>query len=214
MQSTIPVFDIEGGHLDDVAVPEQWFETEKGSQALHDYVVAYLANQRAGTGSAKTRAECRGGGAKPYRQKGTGRARAGSVRSPLWRGGGVTFPPKPRSFRKKLNKKVKSLALKRAFGERLRDEAVCAVQELSLDQPKTRFITRLLANIGLSENVLMVVPEMDHNLKLSVRNIPNVHLVDASQVNAYTLLRAEYVLFTRPALDVFGERATVSSAKD
>lgn len=214
MQNTIPVFDQEGVHRDDVSVPEEWLETRKGDQAVHDYVVAYQANQRAGTGSAKTRAECRGGGAKPYRQKGTGRARAGSVRSPLWSGGGVIFPPKPRSFNKKLNKKVKRLALKRAFSERVVDDSVRAVQDLDMDEPKTRFVARLLDKVGLTKNVLLVVPEQQENLKLSVRNIPEAELVTFDKVNAYHLVKFDYVLFAQSALDKFGERLAVSTAKE
>ena len=132
------VLNMQAAGAGEYTLEDNLLELEKGTQAVHDTVIAFLAGERAGTASTKTRSEVRGGGAKPYRQKGTGRARAGTKSSPIWTGGGVTFGPKPRDYDKKINKKVKKLALKRAFSELVKAEAVTVLDELALPDHKTK----------------------------------------------------------------------------
>jgi len=201
--TTLTIRTADGGEAGMVELRAEWLELDKGKQAVHDAVVAHLAARRSGTASTKTRAAVRGGGAKPYRQKGTGRARAGSIRSPLWRGGGVIFGPHPRSYAKKLNKKVRRLALKRAFSERVDAGDVLVVDEFALDVPKTRAVVDLLRKVDAGEHVLIVVEQLTDNLKLATRNLPNVFAVDAAAVHTYLLLGFRKILFTKAGLDVF-----------
>ncbi|MCF7854893.1 MAG: 50S ribosomal protein L4 [Candidatus Pacebacteria bacterium] len=183
-----------------------WIELEKGTQAVHDEVVAFLAMRRAGTASTKTRSEVRGGGAKPYRQKGTGRARAGSIRSPLWSGGGVIFGPKPRSYAKKVNKKVRQLALKRAFSERVAEGAVMVVDEITVAQPKTKAVRELLQSLKAGTDVLVIPAEVSETLLLASRNMPSVEVMEPTAVNTYWMLLFKKVVFTRAGLEAFVKR--------
>lgn len=206
MEAQLNIRGADGSSQGDFPLPEQWLEPEKGAQAVHDVVTAYLAGRRAGTASTKLRGEVRGGGAKPWRQKGTGRARAGTIRSPLWRGGGITFGPKPRSFAKRVNQKVRHLALRRAFTERVNEAAVTVLDRLALDDHKSRSVRALLRRLELGESVLIVVQEYDDNLRRATGNFPEVALVKAATANVYQLLRYRRLLFTREALATFGQR--------
>src|SRR5215468_7645418 len=170
----ITVKDSKGNTQGELEVKFPLIETGKGTQAVHDTVVAYQAAQRMGTASTKTMGEVAGSGKKPWRQKGTGRARAGSFASPLWRGGGVTFGPKPRDFSKKVSRKTRQLALRKALSERLKAGDVVVVEDLKLDSPKTKDFIGLLSALELTGTALIVAQSTDKNLRLASRNIPTV----------------------------------------
>lgn len=169
---------------------------------LHRAVVRQLANSRQGTVSTKTRAEVRGGGRKPWRQKGTGRARAGSSRSPLWRGGGVIFGPKPRDYSVKMNKKERRLALRTAFQGRLDDMTVVKEFADQLTRPKTKDMIQAITRWGVDveSKILMIVADRDENLFLSVRNVPTLKLITATNLNVFDLLNADSIIATEGAL--------------
>lgn len=211
MSDKIQVIDMQGASSGDVEI--SWLEREKGSQAVHDAVVAFLAGQRAGTACTKTRSEVSGTGKKPYKQKGTGRARAGSARSPIWRGGGITFGPKPRNYAKGINKKVKRLALRRAFTERFDAEEVIVVDDINFDAVKTKDAAAFLDRIGAGQRCLVVVFDEENfeNLEkvdLSFGNLPQVDLVGSTSVNTYEMLLGKKVVITKKALEAIGERVT------
>jgi large subunit ribosomal protein L4 len=169
---------------------------------LHRAVVRQMANSRQGTVSTKTRAEVRGGGRKPWRQKGTGRARAGSSRSPLWRGGGVIFGPKPRDYSVKMNKKERRLALRTAFQGRLDDMTVVKEFADQLTRPKTKEMIQAITRWGVDveSKILMIVADRDENLFLSVRNVPTLKLITATNLNVFDLLNADSIIATEGAL--------------
>ena len=156
-----------------IDIPESVFGKDFNESLIHQVVVSYLAGARQGSAKQKNRSEVRGGGKKPYRQKGTGRARAGTIRSPLWRGGGVTFASRPRDFSKKVNKKMYRAAIRSIFSELLRQDRLVAIEKPVLEKPKTKEIAKLLKEFSLSK-VLIITDELDINLYLSARNIPNV----------------------------------------
>lgn len=167
---------------------------------LHDAVVNYLANQRQGNHATKTKGFVSGGGKKPWRQKHTGRARAGSIRSPLWRGGGTIFGPQPRDYSFKLPKKVKRLALLAAFHEKLSSGEVVVIDALSVEKPKTKEMISILKGLGLdNKSVLIVLPEKDDNIVLSARNIPGVRVTRTTELNAYEVLANNMLLMTKEA---------------
>jgi large subunit ribosomal protein L4 len=157
-----------------------------------------MAGSRQGTSKQKTRSEDRGGGKKPYRQKGTGRARAGTIRSPLWRGGGVTFAATPRDYSKKINKKMYRAAIRSIFSELLRQGRLVAIEQPVLEKPKTKEIANLLKEFSLSK-VLIITEELDVNLYLSARNIPNVDIITVREINPVNLLKAQKVAVTADA---------------
>ena len=162
MSNTLDILDCKGARVGEYVIPEGVIELEKGEQAVHDAVVAYLAGLRAGTACTKTRGEVSGGGAKPFRQKGTGRARSGSSRSPVWVGGGTIFGPRPRSFAKKVNKKVLQLALKRALSERIVEGDVVVVDAVALPDHKTKNVVAILKNLNLADStVMMSLPSLE-----------------------------------------------------
>jgi large subunit ribosomal protein L4 len=167
---------------------------------MHQVVTAQLAARRAGTQSTKTRAETAGGGAKPWRQKGTGRARQGSIRSPQWRGGGVALGPKPRSYAQRTPKKMVRLALRSALSDRAAEGRVAVVDSWGFDAPRTKDAIAALAAMGIEGRVLMVLRREDVNAALSFRNIPEVHLIETGQLNAYDVLVSDWVVFTADAL--------------
>jgi large subunit ribosomal protein L4 len=164
-------------------------------------VVAYQAAQRMGTACTKTMGEVAGSGKKPWRQKGTGRARAGSFASPLWRGGGVVFGPKPRDFSKKVSRKTKQLALRKTLSERLRAGDVLVVDDLKLESPKTKEFAAILSVLNLKGSTLIVAPGIDKNLTLASRNLSTVELATSDSLNSYQVLRSDKLLFTRGAFE-------------
>ena len=204
MSKTLDILDCTGAKVGDYTIPEGVIEMEKGAQAVHDAVVAYLAGARAGTACTKTRGLVSGGGAKPWRQKGRGGARAGSSRSPVWVGGGTIFGPTPRSFAKKLNKKVLMLALKRALSERIAEGDVIVLDQFALPDHKTRSAVAVLKNLNIvDDTVLLSVNEYDEAAVCATGNIANMVLRRAATVNVYELLRFKKVVFTKDALDAF-----------
>lgn len=186
-------------------------EDGRGTQAVHDTVVAHLAAQRMGTACTKTMGEVAGTGKKPWRQKGTGMARAGSFASPLWRGGGVVFGPKPRDFSKKVNRQTRQLALRKAMSERLRAGDVVLVDSLSLAAPKTREFRGLLAALQIQGSVLVVAEGIDRNLQLASRNLPRVELTTGGALNTFQVLRYDKLVFTRSAFEQVEQRLTQGS---
>jgi large subunit ribosomal protein L4 len=201
------VKNLEGQEQAEFEVPFVLVEDGRGTQAVHDVVVAHQAAQRSGTACAKTRGEVNGTKKKPYRQKGTGMARAGSFQSPIWVGGGVVFPPRPRDFRKKVNRSTRQLALRKALSERLKSGDVSVVDDLKLAAPRTREFLGLLARLGLDAgSTLVVAAEGDRTLLLASRNLAGVELTTSDQLNTYQVLRYDKLLFTRSALEKLGQR--------
>ena len=202
----IAIKNIEGKSQGELEVKFELIENGKGSQAVHDTVVAYNAAQRSGTACTKTVGEVAGSNKKPWKQKGTGRARAGSVRSPLWAGGGVVFGPKPRDFSKKVSKKTRSLALRKALSARLKAGDVVVVDDLKLASPKTKGFTGLISALELTGTTLVISSEIDKNLTLASRNIENVALTTSDSLNTYDVLRPDKLLFTKSAFEKVSDR--------
>ena len=197
----LTIKDIKGNHQGELEVKLPLIEDRKGTQAVHDVVVAYRAAQRMGTASTKTMGEEAGSGKKPWRQKGTGRARAGSFQSPLWRGGGVVFGPKPRDFGKKVSRKTKQLALRKALSERLRAGDVIVVDDIKLGSPKTKEFVGVLSALALKGTALFVAQTADKNLMLASRNVPDVALTTSDALSTYDVLRPNKLVFTRSAFE-------------
>ena len=182
----------------DINISDNAFSKDFNESLVHQAVVSYMAGSRQGTSKQKTRSEVRGGGKKPYRQKGTGRARAGTIRSPLWRGGGVTFAATPRDYSKKINKKMYRAAIRSIFSELLRQGRLVAIEEPVLEKPKTKEIANFLKEFSLSK-VLIITDELDVNLYLSARNIPNVDIITVREINPVNLIKAQKVAVTADA---------------
>lgn len=198
---SISVVNGEGVAVGKATLAPSIFGIEPNRGALYEAVKVYLGNRRQGTASTRGRSEGRGGGAKPWRQKGTGRARAGTVRSPLWVGGGTTFGPKPRAYRSALPKKVNRLARRSALSLQAREGNIRVVEELTFDEPKTKRMVSILDLLGLKgKKVLFLTAKADENLLKSCRNIPNLTVKPARDVPAYDVLNCEVVLMTRSAL--------------
>ncbi len=197
----LTIKDTKGNDQGELEVKFPLIEDGKGTQAVHDVVVAYQAAQRMGTACTKNVGEVAGTNKKPWRQKGTGRARAGSFQSPLWRGGGVVFGPKPRDFSKKVSRKTKQLALRKALSERLRAGDVVVVDDLKLGSHKTKEFTGLLGALELKGSALIVAQAVDKNLTLAARNVPDVALTTSDLLNTYDVLRPDKLVFTRSAFE-------------
>lgn len=197
----LTVKDSKGHNQGELEVKFPMVEGGKGTQAVHDTVVAFQAAQRMGTASTKTMGEVAGSGKKPWRQKGTGRARAGSFASPLWRGGGVVFGPKPRDFGKKVSRKTRQLALRKALSERLRAGDVLVVDDLKLGSPKTKDFLGVLSALDLKGSALIVAQGTDKNLALASRNLRRVAVATSESLNTYDVLRPDKLVFTRGAFE-------------
>src|SRR5437762_1599655 len=202
----ISIKDIKGKSQGELEVKFALVEDGKGTQAVHDTVVAYRAAQRMGTACTKNVGEVSGSNKKPWRQKGTGRARAGSFQSPLWVGGGVVFGPKPRDFTKKISKSTRQLALRKALTERLKTGDVVLVDDLKITAPRTREFTGVLSALQIEGRTLVVAPGSDRNLMLAARNLANVELTTSDSLNTYQVLRAGKLIFTRGAFEKVEER--------
>ncbi len=201
INSSLSVLNLKGKEVEKIGLNPKVFDGEVNRSLLHQAVVAYLANQRKGLAATKTRGEVRGGGKKPWRQKGTGRARVGSNRSPLWKGGGVTFGPKPRSYRKDLSKKMKVLAFKSALNAKLIDQEIIVVEDLKVDSHKTKNTSEIINNLGIKGiKTRLVVGGIESNLKLSARNIDCLALAKASDVSAKEIIDCRKLLLTKEAL--------------
>ena len=193
----LDLLNIENKKTDD-QISETTFGKEFNETLVHQAVVTYLAGSRQGSHKQKTRSEVRGGGKKPYRQKGTGRARAGTIRSPIWRGGGVAFAATPRDYSKKINKKMYRAAISSIFSELHRQNRLVAIEQPKFEAPKTKEMNSFLNQFNLN-NVLIILDEMDTNLYLSARNIPHVDVVTVKEINPVILLRSEKVAVTPAA---------------
>ena len=183
-----------------MSVADNVFAAKFNEPLIHQVLVSYMAGSRSGTKAQKSRSEVRGGGRKPWRQKGTGRARAGSIRSPIWRGGGVTFAAKSRDFSKKINKKMFRGAMRSIFSELVRQERFVCVDEFDVSESKTKLVKEKLDKLGLKE-VLIITERLSENLYLGVRNIPKVDVMDSSEIDPYSLIGFEKVLITQAAVE-------------
>lgn len=197
--ANVAVLNMNGEQVGTMDLNDEIFGIEVNMPVLHQAVVQYLANQRQGTQSAKTRAEVRGGGKKPWRQKGTGRARQGSIRSPQWTGGGVVFAPKPRSYELKMNKKMKALAMKSAFSSKLAEGKLIVVDELTLPEIKTKEMVKVLGNLK-TDNALIALTGSNRNVVLSTRNIAGVKTANVGALNVYDLLKYDTFVVTKDAV--------------
>ena len=207
MSKVIDILNVKGEKVGDYTIDDSFIELETGAQAVHDAVVGFLAETRAGTASTKTRAEVSGAGKKPFKQKGGGRARAGSTRNPVWRHGGVAFGPKPRDYSFKLNAKVSKLALKRSFSDALENNAVVVVDALNLPDGKTKNFVSILSTLKVDQGKLLVsVPEYEENLCRASGNLWNVFMLKFDAMNTYHILDSDKILFTKDALDAFLKR--------
>jgi len=199
--ASVDVLDRSGKKVGDIDLDPAVFGIEPNLAVMHQVVAAGAAAARAGTHSTKTRAEVRGGGRKPWRQKGTGRARHGSIRSPLWVGGGVAHGPKPRDHSQRVNRKMKRLALRSALSDRAREGRIKILDELSFDEPKTRDAADLVGALGLDGRTLLVIGAPDEAVERSFRNLGYVKLVYPGGLSTYDALSADWLVFTKEALE-------------
>lgn len=205
----LAVINIKGKEVDKIKLDALVFDGKINIDLMHQAVKVYLANQRKGLASTKTRGEVRGGGRKPWRQKGTGRARVGSIRSPLWRGGGITFGPKPHSFNKDISKKMKTLALKSVLNAKVKDDEIMILNELVAATSKTKDFFNMLKGLKLNTTkVKFVVDKLDNNIKLSCRNIPKIAVEDARNLTTYTALNCKKLVFTKEAFKEVVDRVS------
>lgn len=200
----LPMVNRAGESVGEIEVLDDVFATEVNGALLHQAVTAYLASQRQGTASTRLRGEVRGGGRKPWRQKGTGRARAGSNRSPLWRKGGVTFGPRPRDFRLDMPKRMRHAALRAALSAKVRDQELIVVDELSLEAPRTKTIRACLEAVG-APRALIVTGGIDHSVYLSTRNLPGSDVLPARDLSVYPLLAHPQIVITKAAVEALEE---------
>lgn len=200
----VSVYNMEGKEVGELELNDAIFGAPVNNHLMHMSVVGQLANKRQGTQSAKTRAEVRGGGRKPWRQKGTGRARQGSIRAPQWKGGGVAFAPKPRDYSIKLNKKEKRAALKSALSAKVLDQKFIVLDELTLDEIKTKSMVNVLTNLNVSK-ALVVINNNDKNVVLSARNIADVKTASTNTINVFDILKYETFVVTKDAVAAIEE---------
>ena len=196
----VSVFDMNGNKVSDLALAESVFGIVPNASAMHLCVVNYLANQRQGTQSTRTRSEVSGGGKKPWRQKGTGRARQGSTRAPQWTHGGISHGPKPREYGFSINKKVKRLAMKSAFSSKVQAEELVVVDELKLDAIKTKEMVKVFAALETGKKVLLVLPEKDDIIYRSARNIAGAKVATVNTLNVYDILNCDTMLVLKDAV--------------
>lgn len=201
---TVPVYNKDGQQVGELTLRDDIFGLEPNPHVLHQVVTAYLANQRQGTHDTRTRAEVRGGGRKPWRQKGTGRARQGSIRAPHWRHGGIVFGPHPRSYRIDVPGKLRRLALKQALSDKVQGGNFVVLDEYKLEKPRTKAVVQLLKNFG-ADRALIVTADGDITVYKSARNIPGVGAMRARDLNTYQVLRAPKVIITKDAVAVVEE---------
>lgn len=198
--ATVAVYSQKGRKTSDLEIADSVFGIEPNANAIHLAVVSYLANQRQGTQSTLTRSEVRGGGAKPWRQKGTGRARQGSIRAPQWTGGGVALGPKPRSYRFSVNKKIKRIALKSALSAKYADYKVFVIDELAVDEIKTAKIVALLKGLDVNSKALIVTADADEKVYKSARNIKGVTPTHVGTLNTYDVLNNDAFIVSKDAI--------------
>jgi large subunit ribosomal protein L4 len=205
---SLPVYNSEGKEVDTIKLNTSVFDGEVNKEAIYQAVLAFRANQRRGLAATKTRGEVSGGGRKPWRQKGTGRARVGSTRSPLWRHGGVVFGPHPRSYRYKLPDKIKLLALKSSLNTKVKENNLIVLDKIAIEQPKTKLAQAVFSNLKLLSNntkkksrLLLLLHKLDHNLKLSLRNLGYLSYNLAQDTHVYEVLSHRQLIITKDGLD-------------
>lgn len=201
---TVGVFNKEGNKVADMELNESVFAAEINENALHQVVVALLANKRQGTQSAKTRSEVRGGGIKPWRQKGTGRARQGSIRSPQWIKGGIVFAPKPRDYRVSVPKSMRKVAMKSALTSKVQDNQMIVLDSLNFDAPKTKNVVEMLKALEANK-ALIITAESNEVVYKSARNIQGISIIPANNINVYDLLKYEKLIITKDAVSKIEE---------
>ncbi len=194
------LYNIEGKQIGDIDLKDEIFAVEISNAALHMTVKNFLANQRQGTQSTKTRTEVRGGGAKPWKQKGTGRARQGSIRAPQWTGGGVALGPKPRDYRYALNKKTRRLALKSALTAKVNDNEIMVIDSLKMDEIKTKKFVEIMKNLKIEKKAFFVTGEKEANLIASANNIPGVKTAIVDTINTYDILNHDILVIEKSAV--------------
>ena len=199
------VLNVKGEEVGKVTLSDEVFKAPYNEALIHQLVVAYLAAQRQGTKSTLTRSEVRGGGRKPWRQKGTGNARQGSIRAPQWIKGGVVFAPKPRDFTKKVNKQMRRAGFLSAISTCLAEKCLIVVDELELKEPKTKVMVEILANLGLDKRTTIVTKDVNENVVLSAANIPNVEVTTAAQLCTYDIVVSDKLLVTKEAIKYIEE---------
>jgi len=196
----VAVYDMRGTQVGEIDLNDNVFGIEPNEAVMQQFVKMQLANKRQGTASTKTRAEVRGGGKKPWKQKGTGRARVGSTRNPVWRGGGIAFGPKPRDYSYKLPRKVRRLALKSALSSKALDLNIIVVDVLAFEEPKTKLMIETLDLLKAAQKTLVITADNDVNVYKSARNIPGVKSLKADYINVFDVLKYETLLMTRDAV--------------
>lgn len=202
----IPLFDATGKEIEKVKLPKVLSETRVNTELLHTAVLMYENNSKTKLGSVKNRGEVSGGGIKPWRQKGTGRARVGSTRNPVWRKGGVVFGPIPRDSHYSLPQKMKSLALKSSIIDKLNDGKVLVLEKLKLEKPKTKLLYAILSSLKINEKALLLLAKSDEDVLLAARNLPYLEVKLANDVNAYDVLRFKRLIVLKAALEQLIER--------
>lgn len=195
------MIDMQGNSVEEIELSDAVFNAEINEHVVYLVVKNILANRRQGTQSAKTRAEVRGGGRKPWRQKGTGRARQGSIRAPQWRGGGIVFAPKPRSYRYTTPKKVRRLAMKSVLSAKVQEKELIVVDKFQMDAPKTKEFVQSLKKMGAANKALVIAEGADNNVLLSARNIAGVKTATVGTMNVYDILKYDSLILTKEALD-------------
>lgn len=199
---TVKVYNQEGKEVGQVDLKAEIFGIEPNQDVVHQYIVNLLARQRQGNSSTKTRKDVRGGGKKPWRQKGTGRARAGTIRSPLWRGGGTVFGPHPKDYNSKFPRRMKRLAIQSVLSDKAKSEKIRVIDQIEYDKPKTKSVVNLFTKLDIAGKKCLLLDEgKNQNLVLSCRNIPKVKYSRAALANGYDLLNADFVLFTKAGLE-------------
>lgn len=196
----VALYNVSGSQVGEIELSDAVFGIEPNNHVLHDAVVMQQASQRQGTHAVKNRSEVRGGGRKPWKQKGTGRARQGSIRSPQWVGGGVVFGPTPRSYAYKLPKKVRRLAIKSALSSKVLGNEILVLDQLNLDQPKTKEFVNILKNLKVNQKALVVAADFDPNVALSARNIEGVKFVSADGINVLDVVGHDRLIITKDAV--------------
>jgi large subunit ribosomal protein L4 len=201
----VAVYNMLGAQVGEIELKDDVFGIEPNKAVMYDFIKMQLANKRQGTSSTKTRTEVRGGGKKPWRQKGTGRARAGSSRNPVWRGGGIAFGPKPRDYSYKLPQKVRRLALKSALSSKALDNKIIVVDEFNFDQPKTKVMVQALEALKVGRKTLLVTADGNVNVVKSARNIEGIKPMRADFINVYDILKHDTLLMTKDAVAMVEE---------
>ncbi len=202
---SVALYNMNGENIGTIDLKEEIFAAEVNKAVLHEVVVNYLANQRQGTQSTKTRAEVSGGGRKPWRQKGTGRARQGSIRSPQWKGGGVALGPKPRDYSYHVNKKVRRLAMKSALSSKVLEEKLIVVDEITFPEIKTKNVVSMLRNLNADGKLLLVLANNDKTAYMSARNIDGLNTTYADVLNVYDVLNCDKVVIAKGAVEKIEE---------